>query len=544
MRALLRASFAVGCLGCWGICSATSYGAEKLAPAAAAAQADRLLLAELTAAAGNTPERSGPCDDETYLRRVSLDSIGELPSPEQVTAFVLDPATDKRSRLVERLLADERFGQNWARYWRDVILYRRSDDRALISAEALQQYLTAAFNDGTPWDDIATAFVTATGDVRENGQTALIMAQMGAAEETTAEVARIFLGIQIQCAQCHDHPTDRWKRTEFHELAAFFPRIAVRPVRDPEKRTFEVVSVDRDPRRRPNGNQRRGSAEHYMPDLADPTARGTLMQPTFFVTHHRVDEGKTDQERRTILANLMTGESNPWFDRAFVNRIWSELVGEGFYEPVDDMGPDRQCAAPETLDLLATQFRANGRDVKWLYRTVAATAVYGLDSRSRREPDEAPFAANCLQRLRADQLMGALGRTLGVSFDQGRGSGPYGGMRGLQGQFVQTFGFDPSEPRDEMAGSIPQALLMMNSPILARALNAYNVNTALGRLLAENADDETVVVELYLRSLAREPSDAELTTCLDYVREIGDRREAFEDLQWALVNSTEFLHRK
>jgi hypothetical protein len=446
--------------------------------------------------------------------------------------------------LVERLLADERFGQNWARYWRDVVLYRRSDDRALISAGALQEYLATAFNGGTSWDEIARGFVTATGDVRVNGQTALIMAQMGMAEETTAEVARIFLGIQIQCAQCHDHPTDRWKRTEFHELAAFFPRIAVRPLRDGEQRSFEVVSVDRDPRRRPNGNQPRGSAEHFMPDLDDPTAKGTLMQPTFFVTRHRIDEGQTDQERRGVLANLMTAESNPWFDRAFVNRVWSEMVGEGFYEPVDDLGPDRQCSAPQTLDLLATQFRANGRDVKWLYRTVAATSAYGLDSRSRRDPDEAPFTANCLQRLRADQLMSALARALGVSFDQGRGGGQYGGMRGLQGQFVQTFGYDPSEPRDEMAGSIPQALLMMNSPLLGRAINAYNPNTELGRLLAENTDDVTVVVEIYLRTLAREPSDGELQTSLDYLREVADRREAFEDLQWALINSTEFLHRE
>jgi hypothetical protein len=526
--------------------AAPAVAAEKLSPAETAAAVDRLLAEEVFAGPDGTAETAPACDDATFLKRTSLDLIGQLPTPEQVTAFALDPLPDKRARLVDRLLADDRFAMNWARYWRDVILYRRSEDRALLVAESLETFLAEQFRQNAPWDQIAKAFVTAEGDVREHGETALFMAQGGATEETAAEVARIFLGIQIQCAQCHDHPTDRWKRQQFHELAAFLPRVELRPVRDPQKRSFEIVGVDREARFRGNPNLRRATLEHYMPDLQDPTAQGTLMTPKFFVTGRDLEQGADDERRRSVLANWLVADSNPWFTRALVNRLWGELVGEGFYEPLDDMGPDRQCTAPQTLDVLAEQFRANRFDVRWLYRTITGTVAYQRESRSRRTPDGTPFVANCSQRLRADQLYDVLTTALGTSptGQRGRNQGPARyGQGGPRGFFAQLFGFDPSEPREEIAGSIPQALALMNSPLINQAISARRPGTGLSRLLAETADDEEVVVELYLRCLAREPKPAEIDTCLEHVRSTGNRGEAFEDILWALINSTEFMHR-
>ncbi len=404
--------------------------------------------------------------------------------------------------------------------------------------------LAQRFNDNVGWHEIARDFITATGDVRENGATALVMAQEGKAEETTAEVSRIFLGIQIQCAQCHDHPTDRWKRKQFHELAAFFPRMAVRPVRDGDKRSFEVVSVDR---RFRFGQRGRGSLEHHMPDLKNPTARGDLMTPTFFVSQEKVRLGASDQERRATLSDWITSKSDPWFARAFVNRIWAEMLGEGFYEPVDDLGPDRQCSAPATLDLLADQFALHDYEPKWLFATIASTEAYQRQSRPRRLPGETPFAASCPQPLRGDQLYDCLNQALGISSSftrRGpRGGGPYGQF-GPRASFNQTFGFDPSNPREEVTGSIPQALLMMNSPLINNAINARAPYSTLARLLSQVKDDKAVVSELYLRSLAREPRESEVETCLEHVKEVGGRAEAFEDILWALVNSTEFLYRK
>jgi hypothetical protein len=255
-------------------------------------------------------------------------------------------------------------------------------------------------------------------------------------------------------------------------------------------------------------------------------------------------------ERRTLLANWMTSTTNPWFAKAYVNRIWAEMVGEGFYEPIDDLGPDRQCSAPETIQFLAAEFSRHQHDSRWLLATIAATDAYQQASRSRRNVEGTPFAANCPQRLRADQLYDSLKTALGIEDFAapfaGRGAQGAGGFaaRGPRGIFNQTFGFDPSSPRDELTGSIPQALFLMNSPMIQGALDGRRSNTVLGQLLSQIKDDETLVSELYLRCLAREAKASEVRTCLDHVRETTSRSEAFEDILWALVNSTEFTHRK
>ena len=286
-----------------------------------------------------------------------------------------------------------------------------------------------------------------------------------------------------------------------------------------------------------------------MPDLKNPTAKGTLMKPVFFITGQKLALGTPDAVRRATIARWITSPQDEWFAKAFVNRIWAEMVGEGFYEPVDDIGPDRDCNAPATLDYLAKQFVAHHYDVKWLYRTIAATSAYQLDSRSRHLPGQTPFQANCPQLLRADEVFDSLVSALGIQNEQlhrealGKKKNAYGQPRTARTLFDYVFGYDPSVRRDEVGGSIPQALILMNSPQLARAMNA-SAPTALGKLLASTKDDSAVAEELYLRCLAREPKADELKTCLDYVKKTGNRKEAFEDIQWALVNSTEFLHRK
>jgi hypothetical protein len=518
--------------------SATSFESATVT-----AKVDKLLASEVLKDKNSAPR----CSDETFLRRATLDLTGQLPTPGQITAFVLDPAADKRARIVEELLASEDYGKNWGRYWRDVIMFRRSDERALISLGPLEQHLTQSLNRNEPWDKVATEFITAQGDVRENGATGLIMAQMGSPEDTVAEISRIFMGIQIQCAQCHDHHTDRWKREQFHQLAAFFPRVAVRPTRDEDRRSFEVVADDSPRFFRGNmANRFRGTPEHYMPDLDDPQARGQRMQPILFVSQQSLEFGTRDAERRGKLAEWITASENPWFAKALVNRVWSELVGEGFYEPVDDMGPDREPTAPQTIDYLAASFAASGYDVKWLYRTIAATEAYQRESRARRNANETAFAANCPQRLRSDQLYDALAKALGIresGFAGGGRFGMYGGFGGPRGQINQVFSYDPSEPRDELEGSIPQALALMNAPQI-NALISASPFTPLGRLLRSAQNDEDVVVELYLRALARQPSEGEISRCLKYVDQVNDRNEAFEDILWALVNSTEFLYRR
>jgi hypothetical protein len=505
-----------------------------------------LLAKELSALVPSEGPKSAPASDELFLRRVSLDLIGRNPTPKEITDFLADGKAAKRALAVDRLLASPDFGENWGRYWRDAILSRRTEPRADVVGPTFVEYLAKHFNDDDGWDRVAREMITASGSVRENGATAIIMAQSGNAEEVAAEVSRLFLGVQIQCAQCHDHPTDRWKRQQFHELAAFFARVETRLVRgDDVKVDFRVIGRDRGPvyaPPTPNGKNR--SLEHFMPDMNDPKAQGTIVQPVLFLTNQRLDTGKTDALRRDVLAAWTTDAKNPWFAKAFVNRVWTELIGWGFYEPIDDLGPDRECRAPKTLGFLAAQFAAHDYQVKWLYRTIMASDAY---QRAPGDPKSPVFVVSKPSRLRSDQLYDNVIAALGVDdlyFDLTPRRGPLANLRGPRHVLAEEFGFDPSEPRDDQAGSIPQALLLMNAKAVQRGIDAGDTKTSLGKLLATTADDSRAIEWLYLRTLARHPSDQELRTCLDHLKSTNDRSAAFEDLQWGLLNSAEMLHRR
>ncbi len=533
----------------------------KPSPAKVAQQIDQALAEALF---DKSTELAPLADDVTFLRRVTLDLVGDIPSPESVTAFLLDPSADKRERLVQKLLDDPHYGLNWARYWRDVVFFRAQEERALVAAgSAMVADLTEQFNSNTGWDQISTEFITARGDVKENGHAAIIMAQNGRTEETTAEMSRVFLGIQIQCAQCHDHPYDRWKREQFHELASFFPRIAVRPVRGMAKRSFEVYSNDRYRKKRPKktNNDRRPQAEHRMSDLENPEVLGQVMQPKFFLTSVSLRPGAPDAERREQLAEWLT--DNEWFAIALVNRLWSELVGESFYASVDDIGPDRTATAPKALQLLAENFSASGYDLKWLLATTCKTEAYQREARPRRKTTDTPFVANVPQRMRSDQLLNALFTALDI--DEVSNASPEnrdmdGNMnrdmnqsmnvpmirrrRSLpRNKFAEAFGFDPSLAREDLSATIPQSLALMNSSQVNRYVKPSKTSL-LNRLLSEIKDDESLVVELYLRCLSREPHDEELAKALAYCEGAPKRREGFEDLLWALVNSAEFQYRR
>jgi hypothetical protein len=198
------------------------------------------------------------------------------------------------------------------------------------------------------------------------------------------------------------------------------------------------------------------------------------------------------------------------------------------------------------MALLAAQFTADGYDIKGLFRTILATEAYARSSRPLRNAEQTPMTANVAHRIRGDQLYDAIMNALGLSTDEAPtgGAGYRMALGSPRNQFNQVFGYDPSVRRDEVTGSVPQALLLMNNPNVNAGINGTTTRTALGKLLAEERDDETVAVELYLRCLAREPNDKELAVCLEHVKKSGDRVTAFEDVLWSIINSTEFLHRQ
>ncbi len=576
-----------------------------------AAEVDRLILRDLRHSGVTPVDR---CNDADFLRRTTLDITGQLPSPRDVTIFSLDPATDKREVLIEHLLRSPEYGKNWARYWRDVVYMPATDIRARIAQADFERWMALRLNSGVGWDRIVTAMLTATGDVREHPETALLIAQGGQSEEIAAEACRIFLGIQMQCANCHDHPSDVWKRDQFHQLAAYFPRIAVRQTQQPL--TFEIASVNTDRGRgdfmRENPEQfvrfndrngdgkitkeemrsrasmlpgggipaqlvdrlfeqgdsnkddaltaeeiksmpvpnqaRRGSTEHYMPDLNDPASKGKLIQPKFFVDESSPGQGLSDEGRRAAVAKSFTSRKNPWFARAIVNRIWAEFLGEGFYMPIDDMGPTRTARFPEAIDALAEGFVSNDHDIRWLVRTIAMTQTYQRKVAAKPVAEDAlPFAAVTPTRLRADLVFNSLFQVLGINEDSNEGRDAMGGprayQRGPRFQFDFLFGVDPSVPKDDITGNVPQSLYLMNSNALRAALTANN-NTRLGKILRENKRESDALSELYLLVLAREPSKHEIEICQTYIKDVGQRGEAYEDLMWSLLNSSEFLSKR
>ncbi len=588
-----------------------SRSSENDSSHAVAQRIDELVAAELNRAEIPPAQLAR---DEDFLRRVTFDITGTSPSPTDVTLFGLDPNPKKRTQLIDRLLDSPEYAGYWARYWSDVIFLRASNARAGIARQPFTEWMTGQLSENISWNRIAKELITAKGDVNEDGRTAILFAHEGSPSEIAAEVSRIFLGIQIQCANCHDHPTDDWKREQFHELAAFFPRVGVRRQPEGELRDWEVISVDRqrrqssrgamfaeDPgrfvrmldrnrdgklnefevrnsplrsrfsnmlerndsdndgalslkefeniRRPPNNRPGQGSAEYYMPDLSNPTSPGTLINPVFFATNSRPRPGMTDLERRNSLANYLTASTNPWFAKAFVNRIWAELVGEAFYTPIDDMGPQRQPNHAEVLELLSQGFVDRRYDIKWLIRTIANTRVYQRATASLDGAiDGQELAAVEPVRLRADQIYDSLTSILGVNRLAGRGKRAQQTSGGGRPQSPRTafsaiFGFDPSTPNDEILGNIPQALFMMNSPLINNMIRASG-RTRLARLLRDYPDDGNAIDELYLLVLSREATAEEKSICLEYIDEVGGRNEAFEDLLWSLLNSSEFLSKR
>ena len=457
-------------------------------PLQVATRVDELIAAELNKAGISIAPR---CNDEDFLRRASFDIAGVAPSPQDVTLFGLDPDSHKRAAAIDRLLAStDNYASNWSRYWHDVIAPRATETRLQFLFPALQSFeswMKSQLAANRPWDEITTGILTATGDSREHGQTALIIAQRAEPDEVAAETSRIFMGIQLQCANCHDHPTDSWKREQFHSLAAFFPRIQTRRKGQPmmpQTQSLELVSFTPDsnngrgrgeffkrisaripnrsfgvwtktattrflakrPNRPPtagrpnvcltfgdadkdgfltaaelkklpplpqNMQPGRGAAEYHMPDLQHPHSEGKKLDPVFFLGNLKAGSGLSDLDRRQGLAHYITSPDNPWFAKAFVNRIWGQLVGEGFYMPIDDIGPERTANHPAALEALSSGFTASGYDIAWLFRAIANTEAYQRQIRSRDPNQTMPFAAAAPVRLRADLLFDSLAAVLG-----------------------------------------------------------------------------------------------------------------------------------
>ncbi len=475
-----------------------------------------------------------PCaDDETFLRRVSLDLTGKLPEPEQIQRWTADRTSDKRARLIEKLLHSEAYAINWSRYWRDVVTYHTPAIGNYLHWEFFDRWWVEQLRRNRPWNEIVTALVTSSGINDEIAPVNYLTALYGNPVEIAATTSRVFLGVQIQCAQCHDAKTEPWKREQFHQFAAFFGRAKL------------IQHKDVDGRGTPYAIESRSDGQYCMTDKKDP-GHLIAMRPRF-LTGESVALDSSDVERRQALARFLTSPKKPWFARSYVNRMWTALLGWGFYPTVNDV-----CGAkpryPEVLAVLEKDWIASGYDMRWLFETIALTRAYqGRLPGPVAEPDT---LAVCPARLRPEQVFEALQKALGFNEHDKSIPAPAPSSspavqrhNGLRNMVYQAFRVDPSLPQGEVQGTIPQALLMMNSALVQFTTSAKG-KTVLADLLAKGKSDEEIVAALYERVLARKPNDKEKIICLRYVRKIGNRAEALEDVLWSLVNSTEFLHKK
>src|SRR5262245_6419592 len=506
------------------------HAAERPSEAQTAAKLDAALVR------GMNPAAPLPAivSDETFLRRVSLDLTGKLPDPDALHRFVADRTPDKRAKVIDELLKSEAYAVNWGRYWRDTLTYHTPASANYIRWKSFDEWWTSQIRRNRPWDEVVTALVTASGVNDEVVPVNYLTALSGNPVEIAATTSRVFLGQQIQCAECHDAKTEPWKREQFHEFAAFFGRARL------------IQHKDVDGRGTPYAIESRADGQYLMTDKRNPT-RQIVMRPRF-LTGEAVSLDADDAERRQALAKFITSAKNPWFARCYVNRIWTALLGWGFYPTVNDLGSSVEPRHPAALDLLAQNWVASEYDVRWLFQTIARTRAYQRQDQPPTPDDPAP--AVCPVRLRAEQVFEALQKALGFDENDSKipapapGSGPaLQRHTGLRHMVYQAFKENPSTPAQDVQGTIPQALLMMNSA-LVHAYTSAQGKTLLADLLAKGRTDDEIVAALYERVLARKPTADEQRTCQVYIRKIGDRKEGLEDVLWVLVNSTEFLIKK
>jgi hypothetical protein len=467
--------------------------------------------------------------DEQFLRRASFDIIGRQPTSDELAAFIAEASSDKRNLAIERLLADAAYGTNWGNYWSDVISYRVPEpELTFLNYTPLKQWLADQLNHDATWDEIVFQILTASGKVGDNPAATYVGFHQADTSRLAAETARVFLAANIQCAECHDHPFIDMPQTTFHHMAAFFARAEAKlPWND--SNGIEVKGKEK--------------GEYTMPGTKQK------MQPVAFESAP-LELGSSDQQRREHLARWVVAADNPWFAKAYVNRIWARLMGRGFCEPVDDIGDGATHVLPEIHEAVAAQFVSRGYNTKDLVRLIAHTRAYQHGLPETQDQQQKPFAAAVAGRLRGDEVFDALVAAIDLPNFTPPAKEPTSAVRfppppkTTRDLVNEAFGFDPSLSADYITRTMDQAMFMMNNTQIQKQIDAApKSDTTLSKLLADETDDSAAVTQLFQKVLARRPSDRELQIAAEHIAAGSDRRAAFEDLLWSLLNSAEFTTR-
>jgi hypothetical protein len=509
------------------------------------------LLAASWAAAGVAPAPAA--DDGAFLRRVSLDLAGRIPSLHEARAFLDDGALDKRARLVDRLLASPAFAARWGDLYAD-LLFGTDARRRVEKRFGPRAFLVAAFEENRPYDRLAAELLTADGSGEDDGAAAFVAARLrggGGPEAIAGAAARIFLGLQIQCAQCHDHPYDaRWKQEDFYGLVAYFAgtRVRAEPAQPASQGATDVAregagemagAMDADTSARRSivlVDLPRGEARMQRPGSAE----GVLVKPRFLGAALGLRPGET---RRQAFARAVIGSD--LFAKAMVARTWAQLFGRGLVEPWDDLGAERDPAHPPPLLHLAEAFRDGGYDVRALVRTIVLSAAYGRSAAgspsSGADASLRAFARMGTRPLSADQLVASLLVATGVDGAARRASDDRAGSRRVDDAFRDfrfAFADDEMAEVDRFDGSLPQALLLLNGPLTNAGSRARRAGV-LSAVLAAHRDPAARLEDLFLAAYTRAPRPDERALLLGHVAGQGGDRRAWEDVYFSLLTSAE-----
>lgn len=464
-------------------------------------------------------KRVAPADDAEFLRRVFLDLHGVVPSAERATQFLESRDPNKRAKLIDELLASPRFGEHFGNVWRARLI-------SPIVAEERQRterftaWLAKRFNDNDGWDRIVSDLLTATGKLEDNPAVTYLIEGRNplSVADLTDLTSHYFLGIRLNCAQCHDHPFAEWKRQDYWGMAAFFAQIQT-----PQRaKLVYMVGVQDNPKLTLASLMGGDMLEGYQ-----------KRSPTFLGGEELATE--SDQPLRAALANWMTSSENPYFARAAVNRMWWHFFGRGIVNPVDDMHSGNPPSHPELLETLSHQFVESGFDLKFLCRAILNSRTYQQTSRPGDQADvEAKlFARMSIKVLTAEQLYDSLVAILGPP---GKAQG-IDTRLGTRHEFTQFFASDGDPDPTRYDRGIPHVLRMMNSPQFA----GRNIASLVSRMTETNRPADKVVNELFLTILSRRPTPAEQELAREHLHDASlSAQTAFRELAWTLLMSSEF----
>jgi Protein of unknown function (DUF1553)/Protein of unknown function (DUF1549) len=479
---------------------------------------------------------SAEIDDAAFLRRVSEDLTGELPTPAEIVAFVADPAASrvKRAREIDLLMARPSFVSHWTLKWGDLLQVNRKYLGDKGSWE-FRDWIRDSVAQNKPYDQFVRELLTSRGSSDDN-PAANYFRVTREPKPTMEKTTQVFLGVRMVCTQCHDHPFERWTQNQYYEMTSFFSTVGLRPGFESGE---EIVFDKRDD----------FDVRHPKDDR--------VMKPKFLVAATTASLAPVPlpdgANRRQALADWVTSKENPFFAKSMANRMWSYFLGKGIIDPVDDIRASNPPVNEELLNALTKDFKDHNYDLKRLIKTIVTSRTYqaGIETNEWNQTDQVNFSHAVPRRLNAEQLMDALTEATGVrpEFPEVPADttaeefpDPHVGKDG----FLDLFGRPQRESACECERktdlSLPQALNLINGKTISDAV--ADPSGTIAKAMMAGSSDDALIKEMYLRTLSRTPTPSELDTSITYLQRGGRRAARAQDLLWALLNSKAFLYNR